>query len=237
MGLAIRIIPTLLCRNGQLVKGRSFGNDRVVGAALQAARVHATREVDELLIFDVAHGARPDFGFVGRLAEVCFIPVTIGGGVKTANDVRDLLARGADKVSVNSLFLDSPPAVEALAARFGSQAISVCLDVCGHRNEGPAWAVERAKEAEAVGAGELILQSVRRDGTREGYDLDLIRKVSQAVSIPVVASGGCSGYEDMLRAIENGASAVAAGALFQFSDATPKGAAEYLSGCRIEVRL
>lgn len=236
MGLAVRIIPTLLHKNGQLVKGRGFDTSRVVGAALQAARIHSARQVDELLIFDVCGVSLPDFSFVDRLTEVCFVPVTYGGGVRGSADVRELLENGADRVSVNRLFREDPNMVAALAARYGSQAISVCLDV-GSGPEARGEAVYAAQRAEGVGAGEIILQSIERDGTMGGYDLGLIEQVAKAVSIPVVASGGCSGYGDMKAAIDAGASAVAAGALFQFTGSTPYGAAEYLNSHGVEVRL
>lgn len=230
--LAHRIIPTILSKNGQLVKGEGFKCDRVVGNALQAARIHAMRGVDELMILDVTatkEGREPDYEMVKRLSDGCFAPLTVGGGIKTEKHVRKLLRSGADKILIGygKSYLINP-----LSEKFGSQCVSVSIDVFDNQ----MLAAACAKDAEVQGAGEILIQSIPRDGTMNGYDLGLIKQVSEAVSIPVIASGGCSGYEDMYQAIKAGASAVAAGALFAFTDATPKGAAEYLKGKGVEVR-
>jgi len=237
--LATRIIPTILMDKGQLVKGVGFKADRVVGNALQAARVHAMRGVDELVLLDVTatkEGREPDYEMVRKLSNGCFAPLTVGGGIKTEDHVRKLLRAGADKVCVKTSWLEDMYSVKKLADQFGRQCITVSLDI---RDSGYVrdYAHELAHAAEVTGAGEILLQSVERDGAMQGYDIDLIKVVSEAVSIPVIASGGCSGYEDMYNAIQAGASAVAAGALFQFTDNTPKGAAEYLSAKGVEVRL
>jgi len=233
--LAIRIIPTILSKNGQLVKGVGFKADRVVGNALQAARVHAMRGVDELVLLDVTatkEGREPDYEMVRRLSEGLFTPLTVGGGIKNADHIEKLLRAGADKVSIN---YSKSEIVERLSERFGRQCITVSLDV--KKTYSTNFITAMADALELSGAGEILLQSVDDDGAMLGYDLDMIRIVSEAVSIPVVASGGCSGYEDMYDAIKAGASAVAVGALFQFTDNTPKGAAEYLSAKGVEVRL
>jgi len=226
--LAKRIIPTILNKNGHLVKGRGFACDRVVGNAMQAARVYAMRGVDELMILYVGE---PDYRSIKQLSSKCFAPVTVGGGIKTAEHVRELLNNGADKVCIGS----STDIIPELSERFGRQCITVSLERREHNS------IEdmkiSAKQAAEAGAGEILLHSVDRDGTMEGYDLELIEAVSESVSIPVVASGGCSGYEDMFNAIKAGASAVAAGALFQFTDSRPKSAAEYLHNHGVEVRL
>ena len=148
--------------------------------------------------------------------------------------VQRLLDAGADKVAIRTAWISSPDFVAAASRRFGRQAIVVALDVEEH-----CWteAAFEARRIESFGAGELLLTSVEREGTMEGYDLELLRTVANAVDIPVIAHGGCSGYEDMYNAIQAGASAVAAGALFQFTDCTPRGAAEYLSSKGVEVRL
>ena len=245
--LARRIIPTLLVSGRNLVKGQRFNSWRVVGSAMQAARVHQGREVDELVILDVAatrEGRSPDLGMIAELASECRMPLAVGGGIRTVKDVRQLLRHGADKVVIGTSAIEQPDFVREVSDTFGAQAVVVALDVlkshchtrCGVRitHGAPAhW----ASEMQARGAGELLLQSIDRDGTMQGYDLDLIRDVSAAVSIPVIASGGCSGYEDMLAAFEAGADACAAGALFQFMDATPKGAAQFLKQHGLEVRL
>lgn len=225
MSLAVRIIPTLLYRGDQLVKGKQFNAWRSVGHIEQAVRVMASRGVDEMVLLDIGatpEGRGPDFERVKRLTSYAFTPVTVGGGVRSVDDVRDLLAAGADKVAIKSAYEIIPQCVK----RFGSQAIVQAIDI--------EWGVPFAR---ATMAGEILLTSIDREGTMQGYDLDLIRAVSQAVDIPVIAHGGCSGPEDMLAAIKAGASAVAAGALFQFTDWTPRSCAEWLAENGVEVRI
>lgn len=238
MGLAVRIIPTLLAKGTQLVKGRKFSADRVVGHVLQAARIHQSRGVDELIVLDVdatPSGRGPNFTLVEELTRDCFMPITIGGGVRNAHDVDRLLRSGADKVSVKTLWCQDLAKLEYLAVRFGCQAIVASLD-CTYDYSTDAtasWAIH----LQDSGCGEILLTSMSREGTMEGYDLDLIRKVCEVASVPVIAHGGCSGPEDMLHAIEAGASAVAAGALFQFTEWTPRSCVEYLAESGVEVRL
>jgi len=229
--LAIRIIPTILSKNGHLVKGEGFKADRICGNALQAARIHAMRSVDELVILDVGDG-EPDYEMIRKLTEDTFTPVTVGGGIKSKRIVKKLLANGADKVCVHWKQIRNFRA-RGMANKFGSQCIAAAIDVGEDLQDYMFW----VKTAQNHGVGEILLQSVERDGTMQGYDLELIKEVSEAVSIPVVASGGCSGYQDMYDALDAGASAVAVGALFQFTACTPKGAAEYLSDRGVEVRL
>jgi cyclase len=240
----------MLVKGRTLVKGRSFKADRSIGHVMQAAKVHAIRGVDELCILDIAataEGRGPDLDMVRELSAGCFIPITVGGGVKSLQDIDALLRAGADKVAIGEAIHHSPGLLADASARFGRQAIVAILDVkdgitvTGSRASSlgvHACALDPVIWAQALGdlAGEILLQSVERDGTMEGYDLDLIREVSEAVSIPVIASGGCSGYEDMLAAIKAGADGVAAGALFAFTDSTPKGAAKYLREHGVEVR-
>ena len=236
--LATRIIPTMLGRNGALVKGRGYNAWRTVGSILQAARIYAARGVDELCYLDIgatAAGKGPDLELVRKLTDTMFCPITVGGGIRNGEDVRALLENGADKVVIGALARGNPLVIHYLTTRYGSQAITISADVPAGQN---IRMVERWCEAmEGAGAGEILLNAMDRDGTMEGYRLDLIEAVSKAVSIPVIASCGCSGYEDMHSAIKAGASAVAAGALFQFTDATPREAAEYLSSVGVEVRL
>jgi len=246
--LARRVIPVLLARGHQLVKGERFNSWRSVGHVLQAAKIHQARGVDELIVLDIGATPErrgPDFEFIEKLTSECFMPLTVGGGVRSVEDVRWLLALGADKVAICTAAVANPCLIAECASRFGSQAIVVAIDVSDGRVvtecNGRAWYIgppeKWAQSCEYNGAGEILLTSVDRDGTLQGYDLELVRRVSEAVSVPVIAAGGCSGYEDMRLAIEAGASAVAAGALFQFTDATPRGAAEYLAAHGIEARL
>lgn len=244
MPLAYRVIPTILCRGRTQVKGERFDAWRSVGSVVQAVRVHAMRGVDEVVLLDIGatpEGRGPDLALVEELSEVLFAPLAVGGGVKSVDDVRALLRAGADKVVIGE---GSPIATKLAAEVVGCQAIVVAIDVdargmvaWGGHKPSELSPVAYAQAVESEGAGEIILTSIDREGTQRGYDLDLIRDVSKAVSIPVVAHGGCSGYEDMARAIEAGASAVAAGALFQFTQATPREAAKYLAEHGIEARV
>lgn len=246
--LAHRVIPTLLCRGRQLVKGKRFNSWRSVGVAAQAVRVHQARGVDELCLLDIGatpEGRGPDLSLVEELSDVCFMPLAVGGGIRTVEQVRDLLKAGADKVVIGTAFVDFPE-MKRIAETVGRQALVASIDVadgevawnCGRTTvSGGMDPVEYAKLCEQVGAGEILLTSIDREGTMQGYDLELVRRVSSAVSIPVIAHGGCSGYPDMAAAIAAGASAVAAGALFQFTDAIPKEAATYLHQMGIEARV
>ena len=238
MGLAVRIIPTLLARGSKLVKGRRFSADRVVGHVQQAARVHQARGVDELCILDVAatpEGRGPDFAAIEALTAECFMPLTVGGGVRSVEDVAGLLRAGADRVVIKTAYQENFDFLDACAYRFGSQAIVVALDV-KEENKGPI-VLALAQDIERRGAGEILLTAMDREGTMEGYDLDLINAVANAVDIPVIAHGGCSGPEDMMAAYGHGASAVAAGALFLFTEHTPRSCALYMDEHGIEVRL
>ncbi len=247
MMFAHRIIPTLLCRGRQLVKGERFDSWRSVGVAAQAVRIHQMRGVDELLLLDI--GATPegrtlDYGLVEELAATCFMPLTVGGGISAVADVDRALRSGADKVCVGTAALLAPSLIGEIANRFGRQVLTVSIDArgglvshhCG-KAQIPMTPVGWAVECEWLGAGEILLNNVERDGTLQGYDLALIAEVSEAVDIPVVAAGGCKDYEDIANAIRAGASAVAAGALFQFTDATPQGAARYLVDNGIGARV
>jgi len=246
MMLAKRIIPTLLRDGDRLVKGEKFNGWRSVGHARQAVRIMAQRGVDEMVLLDItatAQNRRPDPSKIREYADECFMPLTVGGGIRSIEDVQTCLNAGADKVCIGAGAWAMPLLVDQCAKRLGCQAIAVAIDYRDgvaviNRNEtlgiDPVyWATIMA----GAGAGELILTSIDREGTMQGYDLETIKAVSEAVDIPVIAHGGCSGYEDMLNAIKAGASAVAAGALYAFSDCTPRGAALYLAEHGIEVRL
>lgn len=248
MGLAHRIIPTILCRGRQQVKGKQFDSWRSVGLAAQAVRVHQSRQVDEVCLLDVGatgDGRGPDLSLVEELADVLFAPLAVGGGVRSVNDVRALLNAGADKVVIGTMaFAAVPDVVKQVSEVVGRQAVVVAIDVkqgevhthCG-RHRTRMEPVAYASMVATSGAGEILLTSIDREGTMNGYDLKLIGQVARAVDIPVIAHGGCRDYADMVDAIHAGASAVAAGALFQFTDCTPKAAARALSNYGIEVRL
>lgn len=249
----------MLCRGRTLVKGKAFAGDRSVGHVLQAARVHAMRGVDELCILDIgatAEGRGPDLGMVQELSAGCFTPVTVGGGVKSLEDIDALLRAGADKVCIGTAALTNRTLIREASERFGRQAIVVSIDYrrltpdkipvvcisCGQDaivsgiDGKPLGPVKCAEMVEDLGAGEILLQSIDRDGTLEGYDLEPVFDVAAAVSIPVIVSGGCSGPEDMRAAFRAGADACAAGALFQFKDDTPRSCASFLKANGVEVR-
>lgn len=234
--LAKRIIPTILVRGKTAFKGPGFGPQctRSVGSALAIARTHARRGVDELLILDIGatpEGRGPDLELVRALSEDCYIPITVGGGVKTLDDIDALLRAGADKVAIGAAVREDPALVQAAADRFGRQAI-VAIVECD------AWEVAGVlcKAVEMLGAGEIILQSVERDSRMGGYDLDAVSS-ARCCDVPLIVSGGCRGELDMFEAIAAGADGVAAGALFQFTETTPKDCAKFLKANGVEVRL
>ena len=237
--LAKRIIPTILVRGQTAFKGPGFGAlcTRSVGSALAIARTHARRGVDELLILDIGatpEGRGPDLDQVRALSDDCYIPITVGGGVRTLADIDALLRAGADKVAICSAVRDDMSLLMLARDRFGAQAL---VGVIEHTDENWDDTLSIAIDMEDAGAGEILLQSTSREGQMEGYDLETIGMVSAAVGVPLIASGGAGDYSDMLRAIQDGADACAAGAMFQFTDTTPRGCALLLKREGIEVRL
>ena len=251
--LKVRIIPTLLFKDFGLVKGVGFDSWRRVGSAMQAVKVYNMREVDELIFLDIratCEQRSPDLSVIDELADECFIPLTVGGGVRTIADVRNLLQVGADKVAINTAMVANPDLIRLATEEFGSQCVVVSIDakcypdghyeVFTHAGTQPTsiHPVDLAQQAEALGAGEILLTAIERDGTMQGYELELIAAVSRAVSIPVIASGGAGSYEHMYSALTaGGASAVAAASIFHFTEQTPLEAKHYLKQQGINVRL
>ncbi len=250
--LKVRIMPTLLYKDVGLVKGIGFDSSRRVGTPMQAVKVYNMRGVDELVFLDITATAdrrQPDCDLIDDLADECFMPLTVGGGVRSVEDVGRLLTVGADKVSINTAALEVAGLVADSAAHFGSQCIVVSIDArrepdgshqvyihAGQVATGRA-PVEVALEAQTAGAGEILLTSIDRDGSMRGYDTELIRSVTDAVSVPVVASGGAGEYKHLAEALgDGGASAVAAASIFHFTEQTPAEAKAYLSGCGYPVR-
>ena len=240
----------LYSRTG-LVKSVRFDSSRRVGAAAQAIGVYNLREVDELIFLDIAaraDGRIPDLGLIDELADNCFVPFTVGGGIRSVEHVGALLQVGADKVTVNTGFVERPNLVREIADTFGRQCVTVSIDArltakdyeafshCGMTATGQS-PVELATEAEEVGAGEILLTSIDRDGTMEGYDTEMIALVARAVSVPVVASGGAGNYAHMAEALDAGASAVAASSIYHFTEMTPLGAKVHLAERGFPVRL
>lgn len=232
--LKTRVIPTLLCKGRELVKGERFNNWRRVGNAMTACRVHNMRGVDELVLLEVG-GGMIDLDTVKALASECMMPLAVGGGVRTLEQFGALIKNGADKVVLGRVAFEVPQLVKDASKKFGAQAVVVSL-AYKHASH-PIALDESAQAYHRWGAGEILLQSVERDGTLSGYDLEVLAAVSHAVPIPVVASGGCGEYEHMAEALRAGAHAVAAGAMFAFTEATPQGAAEYLRSQGFNTRV
>lgn len=231
-----------------MVKGTQFNAWRSVGLAAQAVRIHQQRGVDEVCLLDIGatpEGRGPDLDLVRELSEDCFSPLAVGGGVKTVEDVRALLRAGADKVVIReeATPYDDFAIVRACSQAVGCQAIVVAVDYIDDEvfTSGPTahpfppemWAAGAC----AAGAGEILLTSMSREGTLRGYDLELIRAVSQAVGIPVVAHGGCGTPQHMLEAIVAGANAVAAGSMFLFTDVVPLDCSRFLATNGVEARV
>jgi cyclase len=241
--LARRIIPTILYRGTETFKGEGFNSWRRIGNLRQAVRVYQTRGVDELILLDIS-GNPPDLKLVRDLCSECFMPVTVGGGIRSLDQIVDLIKYGADKISLNTWAIAQPDLVTAASRKLGSQSVVVSIDV----KDGTVWSgsgtvntgldpVAYAQSVGRMGAGEIVITSVTRDGTLTGYDLDLVARIAGAVSVPVVAAGGAGTYEHLKQALDAGAHAVAAGAMWSFTDATPSGAAEYLDRLGVPVRV
>lgn len=250
--LKVRVIPTLLLKDVGLVKGVSFDSWRRVGTVMPAIKVYNTRQVDELILVDITatrDDRKPDLDLIQEASAECFVPFTVGGGIRTLDDIKQLLRSGADKVSINTAAFEDPDMINKSSRLFGVQCIVGSIDAKMERGDYHCYShsgtrdtgknvVEWAKELEKRGAGEILITSIERDGTMKGYDLDLIRLVTNAVKIPVIASGGAGSYEDMYKAIHDAkATAVAAASIFHFTEQTPLEAKAYLSKRDIPVRL
>lgn len=244
-----RIIPTLLTDGVSLVKGERFHSWRTVGSVVAAARVFAMRDVDELSVLDVratAEGRAISPRMIAEVAEAMQVPLSVGGGVTTLADFEAALRAGADKVVLGTAALDDG-FVTACANRFGAQAVVVAIDVLddgagetairsGTQPTG-VDAADLAMRVAAAGAGEIIVQTIGRDGTLAGMNVSSFAEVAKVVSVPVIASSGAGSYDDLLVAFETGVDAVAAGAMFQFTEQTPKGARDYLAARGVDVRI
>jgi len=252
MSVRARVIPCLDVRDGRVVKGVNFVDLRDAGDPVEAARAYDAAGADELCFLDISathEGRGTLLDMVRRTAEVCFMPLTVGGGVRTPDDARALLLAGADKVAVNSAAVARPELVADMAARFGSQCVVASVDARkvaegrweifthGGRRETGIDAVEHAIRLANLGAGELLVTSMDRDGTRDGYDLALTRTIADAVSVPVVASGGVGALGHLVEGIVQGhASAVLAASIFHFGEARIADAHRALAEAGIPVR-
>ncbi|XIA64099.1 imidazole glycerol phosphate synthase subunit HisF [Bradyrhizobium sp. TZ2] len=250
--LKVRVIPTLLWKGPGLVKGVGFDSWRRVGSVLPALKIYDKRDVDELALLDIAataEGKEPDIGSVRSLGKSISVPLTVGGGITDIRQIAELLGAGADKVSINTAAHEKPGLISEAARYFGSQCVVVSIDVirnedrtrvcmsrCGSKSEN-IDPVSFARKMADLGAGEILLTSVERDGTMQGYDLDLIEAVVDAVNIPVIASGGAGSYQHFVDAVKlGGASAVAAASIFHFTDKTPAEAKKFMANAGIPVR-
>lgn len=256
--LKMRIIPCLDVKDGRVVKGVNFVDLRDAGDPVEAAAAYDEAGADELCFLDItaSHEKRGTIlDVVARTAERCFMPLTVGGGVRTLDDVRELLRAGADKVSINTAAVADRSFVARAAEKFGNQCIVVAIDAKQVANGGesqPRWeifthggrrrtgidAIEFAKEVVSLGAGEILLTSMDRDGTRAGFDIPLTRAISDAVPVPVIASGGVGTLDHLVEGIrDGGATAVLAASIFHFGDHTIGEAKRHMAAAGIAVRL
>ncbi len=250
--LASRIIPCLDVKDGRIVKGVNFVGLRDAGNPVEAAIAYDRAGADELCFLDISashEGRGILLDQVAQVAEQCFMPLTVGGGVRSTDDFRRLLLAGADKISINTAAVKRPELVREAAEKFGAQCVTVAIDA---RKTGPgSWeifthggreatginAVTFAKQVTSLGAGEILLTSMDRDGVKTGYDLGLTRAIARAVHVPVIASGGVGSLEHLVAGIKEGeASAVLAASIFHFGDYTIAQAREALSAAGIPVR-
>ena len=248
--MKIRIIPTILTDGITVVKGEKFDNWRTVGTAEATARLYASRDVDELLFLDVNARSRNsiiDKNLLTHFSNVLDVPFSVGGGINTLEHAKFCFRFGAEKVVLGTAAVENPRLITEIADVFGNQAVIVSVDFENDvsnriRIESGAAAtklpgMEFVENLAAFGAGEILLQSIQRDGTLSGMDFERITQVSNLTSLPIIASGGASSLKDFHTAVVHGASAVAAGAIFQFTEITPKRVSKYLAEQNIGVRV
>jgi cyclase len=253
----VRVIPCLDVKDGRVVKGVKFADLRDAGDPVEAAMAYDAAGADELCFLDItaSHENRGTMlDVVRRTAEVCFMPLTVGGGVRTVDDIRTLLRSGADKVSINSAAVANREFVKQAAEKFGGQCVVVAIDAKrvrrgaggerweifthGGRNSTGIDAVEYAQEVVALGAGEILLTSMDQDGTRQGFDIPLTRAVADSIPVPVIASGGVGNLDHMVAGIRDGhATAVLASSIFHFGEFTIREAKDHMVRAGLPMRL
>jgi imidazole glycerol-phosphate synthase subunit HisF len=247
-----RIIPCLDIKEGRVVKGVKFLGLRDAGDPVEVARIYDDEKADELVFLDITasfENRKTLVGLVENIAENIFMPFTVGGGIGDLEDIRNLLNAGADKVSINTAAVRFPELIKDASLRFGSQCIVVAIDakkvkdskwevfIHGGRTPVDLDAVAWAKQAAALGAGEILLTSMDRDGTKDGYDLELTRAVTRAINIPVIASGGAGKLEDFYEVFNNaGADAALAASLFHYGELSVRQVKDYLKNKGVPVR-
>lgn len=247
-----RIIPCLDVKNGRIVKGINFLNLKDAGDPVEQAKIYSDGGADEICFLDITasnENRKTIYDVVARTSKKCFVPLTVGGGVKNIDDISKLLNSGADKVSINTAAVQNPKVIVESAKKFGSQCIVVAIDAKknnnkwqiythGGRNQTGIDAIEFAKKMEDSGAGELLVTSMDRDGTQIGYDIELMSKISLKVNIPIIASGGVGNLDHLVDGIKLGnASAVLAASIFHYGTFSLKQAKEYLDLKGIPVRI
>ena len=256
--LAKRVIPCLDVHDGQVTRGVQFGKAeagelRNVGDPVELALAYNEQGADEMVFFDItatAHERKTIVDVIERAGDQCFMPLTVGGGIRSVEDMNTMLKAGADKVSINSSAIANPKLISEGAEKFGSQCIVVSIDAKktgeeqwrvfthGGRKEAGLDAIEWAKEAVKLGAGEIVLNSIDADGTKAGYDIEVIRRISENVGVPVVASGGAGNLDHMVDVLKEGkADAVLAASIFHFGEYTVGEVKEHLAKAEIPVRL
>lgn len=250
--LKIRLIPTLLLKSGRMIKTIKFDAERDVGDPVSAAKIYNAQNVDELAFLDITASRERHqilYEMINKVSKECFMPLAVGGGVGELEDIRHLLLAGADKVIINTAAVERPEFISEAAGRFGSQCIIVSIDARreaggnfrvfteGGRRLTGREAGEWARQAERLGAGEVLLTSIDRDGTMIGYEIDLIKHVSEKISIPAIASGGAGNLQDLVDVAKAGAAAVAAASLFHFTDQSPIKARSFMRNAGLEVRF
>ena len=255
--LAKRVIPCLDVHDGQVTRGVQFGKAeagelRNVGDPVELALQYNEQGADEMVFFDItatAHERKTIVDVIERAGDQCFMPLTVGGGIRTVEDMSTMLKAGADKVSINSAAIARPELIREGAEKFGSQCIVVSIDAKktgadewrvfthGGRKEAGLDAIEWAREAVALGAGEIVLNSIDADGTKAGYDIEITRRISETVGVPIVASGGAGNLDHMVDVLKEGqADAVLAASIFHFGEYTVSEVKDYLAKADIPVR-
>ena len=251
--LKIRIIPCLDVKDGKVVKGTKFVNLKYAGDPVKQAQIYDKQGADELCFLDITASSDKRnilFNVVKNTAQKCFMPLTVGGGVRSIKDIRKLLLCGADKVSINTAAIRNPNLVKDSSNKFGNQCIVVAIDAKkvsenkwevfthGGRNKTGIDAIEFAQQVETNGAGEILLTSMDKDGTKSGYDIDLLKAITKSTNIPVIASGGVGTLGHLYDGIvKGGASAVLAASIFHYGEYKIKDAKEYLNSKNVSVRL
>ena len=248
-----RIIPCLDVNNGRVVKGINFIDLKDAGDPVEQAEYYDKCGADEICFLDITatqENRNTIIGIVNKTAEKCFVPLTVGGGIKSIQNIRDLLLAGADKVSINSAAVNDINFIKEASNKFGTQCMVVAVDAKkiaedkweifthGGRNKTGIDAINFAMQAEEYGAGEILLTSMDKDGTKNGYDLELLKNITSRVNIPVIASGGVGNLEHLYEGItEGGASAVLAASIFHYGEYTVQQAKEYLASKDVQVRI